>query len=188
VPRRTVFQMIPASGAEVFRVFHDYDRRLEWDTLLQAAYLTDGFSTAGLNATTTCKGRWLLGGLEVKTRYVSFRPPDVAAVKMVNRPPRSCRHSLRRFIIVTGLTVGPSWSTNTPSRPALPGCDGCCIPSWTNSSGSRRAGDCAGCASCSTISPAGEPGQKSARQTQLRAALPGQSTTRAWPPTCRCQC
>ena len=35
----------------------------------------------------SCKGRPHLGGLELKTKYVSFRPPEVAAVKMVNRPP-----------------------------------------------------------------------------------------------------
>jgi hypothetical protein len=86
MPHGTVVEIIPAPRAEVFRLLHDYTRRLEWDTLLQAAYLTDGDTQAGLHAVSVCKGRAHLGGIEVKAVYVSFRPPDVAAVKMVNCP------------------------------------------------------------------------------------------------------
>jgi hypothetical protein len=86
MPHGTIVEVIPAGRAEVFRLFHDYSRRPDWDTLLQAAYLSDGFTTAGLRATSVCKGKWFSGGLAIKTEYVSFRPPDVAAVKMVNRP------------------------------------------------------------------------------------------------------
>jgi hypothetical protein len=87
MPRGTVIEVIPAARADVFRLLHDYGRRLEWDTLLQAASLTDGFTEAGLHAASICKGRLLLGAIEMKTVYVSFRPPDVAAVKLVDRPP-----------------------------------------------------------------------------------------------------
>ncbi|HET6327162.1 MAG TPA: SRPBCC family protein [Planctomycetaceae bacterium] len=85
MPHGTVVEIIPAPCTEVFRLLHDYTRRLEWDTLLQAAYLTDGDTQAGLHATSVCKGRAYLGGVEVKAVYVLFRPPDVAAIKMVNR-------------------------------------------------------------------------------------------------------
>jgi hypothetical protein len=87
MPHGTVTEIIPASSAEVFRLFHDYDRRLEWDTLLQEAYLTDGYREAQRGAVSVCRGRTHLGGLALKTRYISFRPPEVAAVKLVNRPP-----------------------------------------------------------------------------------------------------
>ena len=87
MPHGTVREVIPAPSADVFRLLHNYDRRLEWDTLLQAAYLTDGYREAELGAVSVCKGRTHLGGLEIKTKYVSFRPPEVAAVKMVNQPP-----------------------------------------------------------------------------------------------------
>jgi hypothetical protein len=40
----------------------------------------------GFHVASVCKGRARLGGIEVKAVYVSFRPPDVAAIKMVNRP------------------------------------------------------------------------------------------------------
>lgn len=87
MPHGTVTEMIPAPSADVFALLHDYDRRLEWDTLLQAAYLTDGHVRAALGATSVCQGRGRLGGIAVKTEYVTFTPPRVAAVKMVNRPP-----------------------------------------------------------------------------------------------------
>jgi hypothetical protein len=87
MPRGTVIEIIPAARADVFRLLHDYGRRLEWDTLLQAASLTDGFTEAGLGAHSICKGRLLLGTIAMKTVYVSFRPPNVTAVKLIDRPP-----------------------------------------------------------------------------------------------------
>lgn len=87
MPHGTVIEPMPASSSEVFHLLHDYDRRLEWDTLLQAAQLCDGLSHACLHATSICTGRWYLGGIALKTEYISFHPRDVAAVKMVNRPP-----------------------------------------------------------------------------------------------------
>src|SRR5262245_38844045 len=83
----SVSQEIPASCSEVFDLLHDYDRRLEWDSLLRAAYLTDGHAQAGLGATSVCVGRRTLGGLALKTVYVAFDRPRLAAVKMINRPP-----------------------------------------------------------------------------------------------------
>jgi hypothetical protein len=70
----------------VFQLLHDYDRRLEWDTLLRDARLCPGWSQAQLHATSVCTGRWFLGGIALKTEYISFNPPAVAAVKMLNRP------------------------------------------------------------------------------------------------------
>jgi hypothetical protein len=81
-----VHEIIPAPSGEVFDLVHDYARRLEWDTLLRAAYLDDGHTAAGLGATSVCVGRWSLGGIGLKTVYVTFDPPTVAAVKMVNSP------------------------------------------------------------------------------------------------------
>ena len=87
MPHGCVNEVIPAPASDVFRLLHDYDRRLEWDTLLQEAYLTDGFQEAQVGATSVCRGRKYLGGVALKTEYVSFRPSELAAVKMVNRPP-----------------------------------------------------------------------------------------------------
>ena len=71
----------------MFQLLHDYDRRLEWDTLLRDARLCPPWSEAQLHATSVCTGRWFLGGITLTTEYVSFDPPAVAAVRMLNRPP-----------------------------------------------------------------------------------------------------
>lgn len=39
-------EIIPAPSRAVFDLIHDYSRRLEWDTLLRAAYLDDGHTVA----------------------------------------------------------------------------------------------------------------------------------------------
>ncbi len=82
-----VSAIIPAPSQKVFDLLHDYSRRLEWDTLLQAAYLEDGHVLAGKGVTAVCVGRASLGGLVLKTIYVTFERPTLAAVKMVNKPP-----------------------------------------------------------------------------------------------------
>jgi hypothetical protein len=82
-----VTEIIPAPSHLVFNLLHDYGRRLEWDTLLQAAYLEDGHTVAGKGVTSVCIGRRSLGSIPLKTVYVTFNPPKVAAVKMVNTPP-----------------------------------------------------------------------------------------------------
>jgi hypothetical protein len=86
MPHGSITETIPAPSATVFALLHDYDRRLAWDTLLQDARLDEGWTTAQLHATSVCTGRWYLGGLALRTEYVAFNPPWVAAVKMLNRP------------------------------------------------------------------------------------------------------
>lgn len=80
-------EIIPAPSEAVFDLLHDYDRRLQWDTLLSAAYLTDGCVRAEAGATSVCVGRRSLGGIALKTIYVTFDRPRLAAVKMLNQPP-----------------------------------------------------------------------------------------------------
>jgi len=87
MPHGTVSQIIPADCEAVFDLIHDYERRLTWDTLLSAAGLADGHSRADVGATTVCVGRRSLGGLALKTVYVAFDRPRLAAVRMVNSPP-----------------------------------------------------------------------------------------------------
>ncbi len=90
---------MPASADAVFDLIHDYDRRLEWDSLLREAYVEPPFERAEKGAVTMCRGKWLVGGISVQTVYVSFERGKVAAVKLTNRPPffdtfaASIRHS-----------------------------------------------------------------------------------------------
>lgn len=81
-----VRQAVPASQEAAFDLVHDYGRRLEWDTLLRSAETVDGAAPAvGVEA--VCCARWRLGGLAFRTRYVTFRRPELAAVVLVRRPP-----------------------------------------------------------------------------------------------------
>ena len=115
-----VSEIIPASSEVVFDVLHDYGRRLEWDTLLRAAYLDDGHSVAGRGVTSVCVGRRSLGGIALKTIYVTFERPSVAAVKMINAPPlfRSWAASIHHKDVSAGasrvtykfhFTTKPRW-------------------------------------------------------------------------------
>jgi hypothetical protein len=81
-----ISEIIPAASHVTFDLLHDYTRRLEWDTLLQAAYLDGGAAFADKGVTAVCVGRRSLGGIALRTVYVSFDRPKVAAVKMVNAP------------------------------------------------------------------------------------------------------
>jgi hypothetical protein len=86
MPHSEISERIPAPSDAVFDLLHDYTRRLEWDTLLQAAYLDDGAHVAAKGVTAVCVGRKSLGGIALKTVYVTFERPTLAAVKMVNAP------------------------------------------------------------------------------------------------------
>jgi hypothetical protein len=81
-----VSEILPVPSEVAFDLVHDYSRRLEWDTLLQAAYLDDGHTTAGKGVTSVCVGRRSLGGIALKTVYITFQRPTLAAVRMVNTP------------------------------------------------------------------------------------------------------
>jgi len=81
-----ISEVIPAPSSAVFDLLHDYTRRLQWDTLLQAAYLDDGAKVAAKGVTAVCVGRKSLGSIALKTVYVTFERPTLAAVKMVNAP------------------------------------------------------------------------------------------------------
>ncbi|MEM0913460.1 MAG: SRPBCC family protein [Planctomycetota bacterium] len=87
MPKGLLVEIIPATCDDVFDLLHDYERRLEWDTLLQDAHLCDGWTSAELHATSICTGHWYLGGIALKTKYVSFVPGSIAAVVMLNQPP-----------------------------------------------------------------------------------------------------
>ncbi|CAN5734691.1 hypothetical protein BH09MYX1_BH09MYX1_48250 [soil metagenome] len=108
------------SCEEAFDLTHDYKRRLEWDTLLSAAYLEDGALVAARGAKATCVGRGWLSRFALTTVYVSFARPNVAAVKMVNRPPlfstwaASIRHEplgegASTLTYTFNFTARPSW-------------------------------------------------------------------------------
>ncbi len=87
MPSATISQKMPVPAAEVFALLDDYPRRLEWYTLLREARLTRGSVRAAKGATSLCTGKALCGFVGMETRYVAFRPGELAAVEMINRPP-----------------------------------------------------------------------------------------------------
>jgi ribosome-associated toxin RatA of RatAB toxin-antitoxin module len=115
-----VTETIPAPARAVFDLIHDYPRRLEWDTLLQAAYLDGGNTGAGKGATAVCVGKWCLGDIALKTVYVTFDRPKVAAVKMLNEPPffRYWAASLRHEDL-GGNTSRVTYTFHFTARPRL---------------------------------------------------------------------
>ncbi|MUM17910.1 hypothetical protein FZI91_02005 [Mycobacterium sp. CBMA271] len=80
-----VSQVMPANCQRTFDLLHDYDRRLQWDTLLRRAYVEGGDVEVGTVA--VCTARWILGGYSFRTRYVTFKPPHLAAIKLESAPP-----------------------------------------------------------------------------------------------------
>jgi len=98
MPKLTIKETIDAGCEQVFRVVHDYDRRLEWDTLLQRAYL-EGAEHADVGVVAVCVGKTALMGIEMRTAYVSFQPGKVAAVKLSSPAPffESFAASIRHF-------------------------------------------------------------------------------------------
>ena len=87
MPEVTVSEQMPVKSEAVFALLHDYDRRLEWDTLLREARLTRGNEKAEKGATSLCVGRPFFGIFGLETKYISFHEGKLAAVEMINRPP-----------------------------------------------------------------------------------------------------
>jgi len=77
-----VRHVVPAGAQATFDLLHDYPARLEWDTLLRSAR-TIGDAPPGRGVEAVCAAKWRLGGLALRTVYVTFRRPELAAVKLV---------------------------------------------------------------------------------------------------------
>jgi len=87
MPREKYNVDIAATCHEVFELLHNYDIRLEWDSMLSEARLLDGAETAGIGVRSLCVGTWRGLFLGLETEYVSFSPGKVAAVTLTNQPP-----------------------------------------------------------------------------------------------------
>jgi hypothetical protein len=86
--RRASFSTeVHAEPEVVFDLIHDYDRRLQWDSMLSDARLVGGGAAAGVGIRSLCVGTWRTAYLPLETEYVSFERGRVAAVKLTNRPP-----------------------------------------------------------------------------------------------------
>jgi hypothetical protein len=86
MPRDTQSIEIRATCDAVFDLVHDYDRRLEWDSMLSRAMLLNGATNADAGVRSLCVGTWKGAFLGVETEYIRFERGRVAAVKLTNRP------------------------------------------------------------------------------------------------------
>lgn len=120
MPKAEVKEIIPADSEKVFELIHNYEKRLEWDTLLQKAYLEEGFEEAEKGAVAVCQGKPFLGGFALRTEYITFQKGKLAAIKMLNKPPffdtfaASIRHrdigeNLSEVVYQFNFTAKPKW-------------------------------------------------------------------------------
>ncbi len=98
--------LVAAPPEEVFDLVHDYDRRLEWDPFLRRAEIESGADRAAVGVSTYCAAHWRNGGFGMRTVYISFQRPTVAAVEMTQGP-----WCLDRF--VASITQRPAADAST---------------------------------------------------------------------------
>jgi hypothetical protein len=82
--RRFEFEM-PASAGVVFDVFHYHVWRKRWDSLVGEASVVGGAPCPFLGAETENTGGGWLRSLSMRTRFVTFDRPHVAAASMIGR-------------------------------------------------------------------------------------------------------
>jgi len=82
--RRLEFPM-PASEAVVFDAFHYHHWRSRWDSLVSATHVLGGAPCPFVGAVTENTGAGALRGLSMRTQFVAYDRPRVAAAAMLGR-------------------------------------------------------------------------------------------------------
>ncbi|MEP6790715.1 MAG: hypothetical protein ABI907_05050 [Ramlibacter sp.] len=76
---------MPAAAESVFDVFHFHEWRCRWDSLVDATHVIGGAACPYVGAITENSGGGLLRGLAMRTQFISFDRPRVAAAAMIGR-------------------------------------------------------------------------------------------------------
>jgi len=74
---------MPASAAVVFDAFHYHVWRSRWDSLVRNTRVVGGAPCPSVGAITENQGRGWLGGVAMRTQFVSYDRPRVAAARML---------------------------------------------------------------------------------------------------------
>lgn len=111
---------MPARADIVFDAFHYHRWRLRWDSLVRDTHVLGGAPCPFVGAVTENAGAGMLRGLAMRTEFVSYDRPRVAAAKMLGRSFPFTRwaasmkheaidgeHSL--MIYTYTFDVGPTW-------------------------------------------------------------------------------
>lgn len=118
--QRRIALVMPACAADVFEAFHNHTVRKQWDTLLAHGAVEGGGSHPYIGAITVNEGRGWKRFFAMRTRFVNYRPGQVAAAVLVE--PAGCFHwwaaSMRHrdideksseLIYTFGVQLRPRW-------------------------------------------------------------------------------
>lgn len=119
MPRERFEFRMPAPAEVVFDAFHYHVWRTRWDSLVKATHVTGGAECPYVGAVTENAGGGILRGLVMKTQFISFDRPHVAAASMRGEsfPFRRWAASMRH----KPLPDGSSIMTYTHSFDVRPG-------------------------------------------------------------------
>ncbi len=81
--QRRITLTMPACAADTFEVFHNHCVRMQWDTLLSKAGVEGGGTHPYIGAITFNQGRGWKRHFGMRTRFVNYRPAQVAAAVLV---------------------------------------------------------------------------------------------------------
>ncbi len=76
---------MPAGETVVFDAFHYHLWRARWDSLVSATHVLGGAPCPFVGAVTENTGAGALGGLSMRTQFVSYDRPRVAAAAMIGQ-------------------------------------------------------------------------------------------------------
>ena len=82
--QKMIFPM-PARADVVFDAFHYHEWRCQWDSLVRSTSVESGAPCPSVGATTENLGAGALRALSMRTQFVSYDRPVVAAAAMVGR-------------------------------------------------------------------------------------------------------
>jgi hypothetical protein len=112
---------MPAESAVVFDAFHYHYWRHRWDSLVESTAVVGGAPCPYPGAITQSQGGGWLGALSMRTRFVTYEPPRLAAACMegksfpFDRWAASMRHedvsaSRSTLIYTYSLDTRPAWA------------------------------------------------------------------------------
>lgn len=76
---------MPCSETIAFDAFHHHHWRMRWDSLVSATHVVGGAPCPYVGAVTENTGAGALRALSMRTQFVSYDPPRVAAAAMLGR-------------------------------------------------------------------------------------------------------
>lgn len=124
--QRRITLIMPSCASDAFEAFHNHSVRKHWDTLLSHAAVEGGGNHPYIGAITLNKGRGWKRLFAKHTRFVHYRPGQVAAAVLVANHAApgssicansSVKHRAASHVVLT-LFAHRTMGTAQPSYPA----------------------------------------------------------------------